>query len=514
MLFGEKLSQLMNLTGISNKTLASAIHVDASLISRWRTGNRTPNKGSDYFLQLAKYFASIISSYQRISLLALMNLPIDMSANKDKDLAPLIKDWLSRQFNANPVDPTWEIIDRFLLSTDLIHMEDALTGQDYYSQTPVGRIQTDEIFIGSQGMRDATFKLLSLLLSFDAPQTLHLFSDQKLSWLNDDHDYDMMWRNLIMRCLQKGHKVCVIHSVVRDYFEMFSIIERWLPLFMTGNISSYYCPRHLNNIYCSVINIIPGLAAITSTHFPGAEKEAVIRFQTDTQSLNYIMNDFMQHLKISKQLLNIYTTDTFAQLQEEHLKFLYAAGNNISTINTFSSITMPEPIFIQALDDLGLNNLTKKNTLRLFQLKYKIFLENLKNYTYREMLIIPEPQRLLKEGLHLNMTMYFCNQNIPYRSLDDIKDHIRKVIYLLENHKNYQCYLLHETPFHHVQLQTKDTGGVVFTKQSNAIYTFLLTQQNMSRVFYNYLENSISELPKRGLDRQYTINRLKEYLAL
>ena len=110
--------------------------------------------------------------------------------------------------------------------------------------------------------------------------------------------------------------------------------------------------------------------------------------------------------------------------------------------------------------------------------------------------------------------MYFCNQNMPYRSLGDIQDHIRKVIYLLENYKNYQCYLLHETQFHNVQLQTKDSGGVVFTKESDATYTFILTQQNMTRVFYNYLENSISELPKRGLDRQYTVNRLKAYLAL
>jgi|GEM_PF-5377740 len=514
MLFSEKLSQLMKLTGISNKMLAAAIHVDASLISRWRTGDRAPNKGSEYFSQLAKYFASSITDYQRAALLALMNLPIDMSANKDMDLAPLLKDWLSRQSNGDVLNSMREIVDRFLLNTDRIHLGDALTGQNYYEETPHGRVQTDEIFPGYQGMQDATFKLLSLLVSFDEPQTMYMFSDQRLSWLNDDAGYDMLWRDLMMRCLQKGHKVCVIHSVVRDNFEMFSIIERWLPLFMTGNVTSYYCPRHLNSVYCHTVNIVPDLAAITSTHFSGDERDAVVHFQTDKQSLHCLLNGFMQHLKICKPLLNTYTTETFTQLQEEHLKILHAPGNTISSVNTFSSINMPEPIFIQALDDLKLDSLTKKNALRLFQLKQKIFHENLKNYTYREMLIVPEPQLLLREGLQLNMTMFFCNQNIPYRSLDDIKEHVRKIIHLLENYKNYQCYLLHETPFYNVQLQSKDSGGVVFTKQSNALYTFILTQQGMSRVFYNYLENIIFELPKRGHDRDYTINRLKEYLAL
>ena len=45
--FGERLDAVMKLTDLSNTRLSHAIHMDTSLISRFRTGVRTPVPGSD-----------------------------------------------------------------------------------------------------------------------------------------------------------------------------------------------------------------------------------------------------------------------------------------------------------------------------------------------------------------------------------------------------------------------------------------------------------------------------------
>lgn len=513
MLFGEKLSALMTALGVTNKTLASALHVDASLISRWRTGNRKPNQGNTYIPEISQYFAEIAADYQKISILALMNLPVDILSSKEIDLAKLLCDWLSLPPGKDRQDGS-DLVGRFLQQAGQINLRQILPMQTYYEYTPQGEIQSYESFYGMQGMRDATFKLMSMLLACDEPQIMYMFSDQSLAWLNDDAQYDQVWRDITMRCLKKGHKICVIHSVVRNYYEMFTIIERWLALYMTGQVETYYCPRHLSNVHVQTLNIIPGIAAIISSDFAGCENTAEFRLVTAKDPLNAYFQGLQQHLKQCLPLFTIHTPETADKLQEEHLQHLYAQGDSIAMIDTFSSIYMPEELFVRALARMKTDAKHRRSTLRIFQLKQRIFYQSLQNHTYHEMLIIPEPQELAKEGLILNMSMYFGTQDLRYESLADIQQHIRNVIHLLENYENYQCYLLHEGVFPNVQIQVKEHGGIVFTQQSDSFYVFHIKQESMTRVFYNYLENAIYELPPQTRDRQYTIRQLKRYLEL
>ncbi|QNB45639.1 hypothetical protein BR63_04535 [Thermanaerosceptrum fracticalcis] len=46
--FSHKLNHLMEIFGVSNNRLAKALSIDASLVSRWRTGNRVPAQDSPY----------------------------------------------------------------------------------------------------------------------------------------------------------------------------------------------------------------------------------------------------------------------------------------------------------------------------------------------------------------------------------------------------------------------------------------------------------------------------------
>ena len=114
----------------------------------------------------------------------------------------------------------------------------------------------------------------------------------------------------------------------------------------------------------------------------------------------------------------------------------------------------------------------------------------------------------------LNMSMYFGTQALRYESLSDIKKHIRSLIYLLNNYENFHCYLLHEGNLQNVQIQAKENGGVVFTQQSDLLYVFHIKQPNLTRVFFNYLESELHELPPKAHDRQYTIEQLNRYLEL
>ena len=64
--FTEKFNFLMNLTGTHNSQLARTIAIDASLVSRWRGGTRTPVSNYEMMAGLGGFFAQRLpSNYQK-----------------------------------------------------------------------------------------------------------------------------------------------------------------------------------------------------------------------------------------------------------------------------------------------------------------------------------------------------------------------------------------------------------------------------------------------------------------
>ena len=67
--FAEKFNFLMNLTGTHNSQLARTIAIDASLVSRWRSGSRTPLANHEMMTALGCFFAERLhSNYQKAEL--------------------------------------------------------------------------------------------------------------------------------------------------------------------------------------------------------------------------------------------------------------------------------------------------------------------------------------------------------------------------------------------------------------------------------------------------------------
>jgi predicted transcriptional regulator len=54
-----KLDLIMRLFSVSGKEIASVIHVDGSLVSRWRKGKRTLRFDSSYMAKIVNYFMEL-----------------------------------------------------------------------------------------------------------------------------------------------------------------------------------------------------------------------------------------------------------------------------------------------------------------------------------------------------------------------------------------------------------------------------------------------------------------------
>ena len=98
-------------------------------------------------------------------------------------------------------------------------------------------------YYGTEGKREAVLRLLIDYCAAEAPQELLVYSDEKIGWLSADEGYTRRWSDAVLRLIGRGVRIRIIHSIDRDWGEMLDELRKWLPVYLTGAVESWYCPK-------------------------------------------------------------------------------------------------------------------------------------------------------------------------------------------------------------------------------------------------------------------------------
>lgn len=513
MSFEDKLNFLMTVMNITNHALAQAVHVDSSLISRWRTGDRKPAKKSHYINDISSYFAKIATEgYQKNSICAGMGIPNDKIPAKSSEFAKLIYLWLCEKPQDVPSgDNAAYTVDNFLKQLNVWGKKDSVDPDLNGSQFLEGTLYYSEVFYGIDGIRNALLKLLNMTLASGSKHSAIVFSDQSLSLFNDDPDFSAECQQLIQLCLKKNLKLKIIHTSSRDLREMFTTIERLLPLHITRKIESFYYPDHYENIFKRTMIVVSDVGAIVSNSVDGMQDKAEYFLNLNKATIDYMYNICSKLLSISQPLIQVFTPKTVKQFHKFQREFSLQKGSNISILHTFSSVTMPRPLFVKSFNRLEISSVNYENAIDLFDDKSDIFFNNLKKYSYTELIMLPQPVQLPYTQLPLNLSPFLGKQPIYY-DIEDYKEHIRNIIKILETYENYNIFFYLQKDLNNIQVMAKEDVGVIFTKEFDPYLTCTLTQPNMTQAFYNYLDSIAQSIPKQERNKKYVIEQFNRYL--
>jgi hypothetical protein len=97
----------------------------------------------------------------------------------------------------------------------------------------------------------------------------------------------------------------IIHTVDRSMPELISAVEWWMPLYLSGRISSFYCRKSVGKLFSHTMFIRPGAACIAGTSAIGLESRAVYNYSTDAEAVVLAEDAFNCILKESRPLVNI-----------------------------------------------------------------------------------------------------------------------------------------------------------------------------------------------------------------
>ena len=481
--FGEKLNLIMTMLEISNRTLANSINVDSSLISRLKRGARTTsNKDlirlmSSYFYEKAKQ-NNQLDHFQKI---------VNPTLTSEMDSELLYKWFLAgtQEHDVYLISSLFTKINNFSMATPI-----TLPSIDKIIDPEI--IKKDQsIYHGVNGLREAVIRFLNSVIQTDAPTTLYLYSDQNMDWMTSDAEFSKIWATLMAYILKNNNKIVIIHNINRDLKELLEAITRWLPLYMSGLIESYYLDNEQPGPFRHTMFIAPAVGAITSDFIRGHEKNAQYNYHTGIL-IDYPYEQFTHLLSIAKPFVKMYPSLDIIGIKSLQDKATEIIGDTKIISSSPSIATMSPELFREILDRNKIDDVAKIWLINYHRSLIAMITQLMKNGLLIEYVYCPDFDEaynqipLYLSGMHLSKELFYTR--------DEYQKHIQEMDQFAHNSENYRYIKLSSNPFPSMYILVNKARMIVIKKSETTMATFL-GHPTITKTYYNYLEKLISDHP-------------------
>ena len=325
-MLAEKLDYIMKLTNTKNSDLAKALDFDPSYVSRMRSGKRGIPSHHPFVEPASLFFARrITEDYQKKSLSSTIlegrEWPEDIDAARIvigawfNDDGPSYKDtvtrFLDRISSVKSLDPTSRYPDPASGGETVDWAADAISAEV-------------RLFFGKDGRRKAVLDMLATIVSDGSPATLYMHTDENMDWLNESKYYSSRWSSLLARLIANGGKIVNIHTVTRPFGELLASIERWMPLYLTGRVESWYCPYIRDGILRRTLFICPEKNIAVVSNAIAEKTNTVLNIQIrEPNGIRALLQEFTEFQKLCRPLIRVRQLKKLSDAPSEFRSFAH-----------------------------------------------------------------------------------------------------------------------------------------------------------------------------------------------
>lgn len=498
-IIGDKLNFLMRLTQTKNNVLGKAISFDPSYISRIRTGARGVPKHREFIFPAASFFVEAVKTEAQKKILAETICP-DRNWPEDADTAVgLVAKWLMEDIASTMASGKY--------------VEDPAHFRFSERISDVSQKNGQEFFFGNAGKRECVIRFLTDLDALNEPVKLLLHSEEDMQWLYENPGFARNWSILLKSILQKGGRIVIVHTVRRTLNEMLEAIAKWSPLYASGLIESYYCPRLRDNIFKHTLFIASGKAAIFSQTATKNGKSRLNLLVHDLRAVNALEKEFYDFLAICRPLFSIYNSSNFAQIAPVLSRFPRAQSRLLQFHDTPSWLSMPEEtaksLSLHPGCELFYDNLRSYSELLFMQ-------EGKQGTPVTDFIFLPGIRTVIDGLVPVPLADVFGLPMLFYTG-EEFRQHLTAALHRFKTSQEYRIVLLAQdnTPSFSVNLPLRpfsvvasETAGVILYRSSAPSMLFYTLEQDMTLSFCEYLE----QFEKGSDSRELTIEKLQRYL--
>lgn len=492
MRFNEKFDLLMNLLNIPNNKLAKFMSVDPSLISRWRSGERDPLKNDAYVEMISEYIMQHATDRQ--CLYELLSVNPDSNGS---DLSEQIINWLRSDYvNVS------NIATKFLTQIQNYKDYEMPFNKALLDEMPIGERLKVEVYHGREGKRKGVIRFLSSVILSSKLTELLLYSDEPMDWLMEDPQFTQKWALMLAELMRIGHKIKIIHTVDRNANEQIVAIERWLPLYLSGQIEPYYYPSYQEALFKRTLFIAPGIAALTSSAIAGTESMEQI-FYHDTKMIQTLTEEFNTYLKVCRPLMKIYNEKNLQQFHELLLEFESQEGDLVTIGQGLPFATLSYEDYCQAINNYMTSEETKAYYTHFYEKRHSLFNMHLKSSKRYDWL----SQSFLEHPNCVDIDTYISVPNFLKSSY--VNQQLSVVERLLKENKNYHLNFCSNNIPNNIYLAFKKNTGVLIYKTDAPHIVFAINHPLMTNAFEAFIEEIASE---NSNDHKHTLDKIHQMI--
>ncbi len=479
--FSDRLNSVMLLTGYTNSMLSQLISVDASLISRYRSGTRSPRTNPGIALKLSEaLWDKIIRNDAKEELAAIMSLPAE---SVDETV---FSEWLCEI--GSPLKSDVSAAESLLKAFESYSVETGIKLPSFEEAADKTALEDrTDVYYGYSGLRRSIIRFLGNAVNEGASRLL-LYSDQTMDWMLSDEDFRLKWASLMSECVKRGIRIDIIHNIDRRLEEMNNAIIGWLPLYLSGMIRSFYCIKPSGARFSHTLFLCPGHFCIKACHTLGSEENGRYSFFTSQKDLAFCLEEFNRLMDNSRPLVNILPKEETI-LPKDSASFIHPG---------LSAATMSYEL-ASSLNDPGLKQ--KHRMLREY------FESVLPENDITEFITLKTMDSLLNEELYFES---FPEVQTISCSPDQYISHIKSMIGLLKKYPNYHVVVLPDIPFTNIRIMAS-SSLVLINRISDPYISMTFDHPLMCRAFLSYCD-LLNE--KYRIDKHTLIENLNEQYEL
>ncbi len=477
MQFSQKLRLLMELTSTKSSQLASIIKVDPSLVSRLLNGKRQIPKNAEYLKTMSEYFAAhITTNYQRDALLVYTEKNYIDFSNITKT-AQVIESWLLSDDSTSRYQ-TGEFLssfDRTKLSFSGEFAEESLLS----NLGPLNKTQV-YAFYGDDGKRVANLFFEELILSADRVCHIKLITEGNVDWLWKDSEYSSKVTANIKEAVLMGFEITRIVPRNQSISMAYDSVRRWLSLYSTGRVNSYYYPYLRDQIAHRTLYVAPGIAALSSIAIGNQSESRLTTVTTNPEMISAYSEELDDYLNLCVPATAAYFSESSEYKMRQCLTSFYECEADCITISGgLSFITTPKELFLGNV--IYSEEFNAKNLEYGFDSKLLEFEKTLEKYSCTEILTLDSLDDVIA-----GKTICIANtafQGTPlFYTADAYIMHLNNIVEMLEKHQNYNVILS----------ESREFESAIYVKEGFQVLIFTNNEQKpVYKIEYSEMVSSI-----------------------
>ena len=478
----ENLNTLLKAMDIRVSALAKALAFDSSHISKILSGQRKPGQIAKFTQSVGSYIARCCTDEAQLTRLAGVLGCSAAGLRSPRSVSDAVVQWLGSNTVTAKTDPVGNFLG-LLESFNLDEFINVIHFNDIKLPTVPFQLPTHKSYTTIEGMKKCEMDFIRATVLSKSKQDVIMYSDMPLEEMAKDGEFAKKWMFGMAMLLKKGLHLHMIHNVHRPFHEMMLGLEGNIPMYMTGQISSYYLPAQTNAIFTHIIKV-SGAAAMEGSAIAGHQAKGEYVLTKAEERIRFVREKAEDLLKKAKPLMDIYRSDRRAAYGAA-MRRLWEKGDRLTVSAALPLFTLSQDALASILSQSRVKA-SEAAAIERFRADYLGIVTRFLRHS-RLTVVVPELSREQFEAapIHIALSEMFCETEVPY-TYDAYTAHLQATLRFAERCPNMTVRTDANPAFRNITYSVIENDAVIVSKNKCPTIHFIVKHNKMVQAFQNF----------------------------